>query len=76
MKPLDRREAIEWLGRSAVLGGLGLLAGLLGSRATASTPHETACSGAGRCGNCPAMPDCQLPRGLSARQVLRNEVTP
>jgi hypothetical protein len=60
-------------GRGAVFGALGLLAGLLGGRVAADRRRETPCSGGGRCNGCPALPDCELPRGLSARRVLGNE---
>lgn len=73
MKPVNRREAIRMVGRGVVAGCLGLLAGLLGSRVTAGGARETPCSGAGRCGGCPALAGCELPRGLSARRVLRQE---
>lgn len=73
MKEMNRREAIRMLGRGTMLGSLGLLTGFLGSRVTAPEPGETPCSGAGRCGTCPTLPVCKLPRGLSARRVLRNE---
>ncbi len=75
MKKMNRREAIRLLGRGTMLGGLGLLTGVLGSRITAG-PGKAQCSGAGRCGACPVLPGCELPRGLSARRVLRNETAP
>lgn len=75
MKKMNRREAIRLLGRGTMLGSLGLLTGLLGSRVVAGS-GEAPCSGAGRCGACPVLPGCELPRGLSARRVLRNEAIP
>lgn len=74
MKPMHRRDALRLLGRGAVFGGLGLLAGLLAGRTGGA--RETPCTGGGRCGACPALPDCGLPRGLSARTVLHKEATP
>lgn len=76
MKAMHRRDLLRLLGRGAVFGGLGLLAGLLAGRS--GDVRETPCTGDRRCGACPALPDCRLPRGLSARSVLRNshEVKP
>lgn len=76
MKAVNRRQAIRTLARGAVFGCLGLLTGALSSRVTPAAPCETSCSGAGRCGACPALSNCGLPRGLSARRVLKNGEAP
>lgn len=72
MKTMTRREMLRMIGRGAAFGGLGLLAALLGRRSASPALVETPCSGGGRCGACPALPGCGLPRGLSARLALGN----
>ena len=71
MKAITRRHCLQVTGRALVFGGLGLLAALLGRRVEAPGRREAACSGGGRCGTCPVLMGCELPRGLSARIVLR-----
>jgi hypothetical protein len=73
MKTMTRREMVGMLGRGAALGGLGLLAALLGQRATSPVSRETPCSGGGRCGACPALKGCGLPRGMSARLARHDQ---
>ena len=67
MKEINRRTALRAIGRGAIFGGLGMLALALGRHAGAPTRRETPCMGGGRCGKCPALAGCGLPRGLSAR---------
>lgn len=71
MNGMTRREMVRAIGRGVAFGGLGLLAVLLGRRAATPVRRETPCSGGGRCGACPALPGCGLPRGLSAQVALR-----
>ena len=68
---ITRRNCLRVAGRAMVFGGLGLLASRLGRRVEAPGPREAPCSGGDRCGVCPALTGCELPRGLSARIVLR-----
>jgi hypothetical protein len=70
MKTITRREWLRAAGRAMVFGGLGLLAAMLGRRAGPPARREVPCSGGGRCGACPALTGCELPRGQSARIVL------
>jgi len=70
MKPMNRREALQVLGRGMVFSTLGLLTAVLASRAGAPAPRESPCEGGGQCGHCPSLDNCTLPRGLSAQRVL------
>jgi hypothetical protein len=72
MKTITRREWLRVTGRAVVFGGLGLLAAMLGRRAGPPAQREDPCSGGDRCGVCPALTGCELPRGRSARIVLRH----
>lgn len=73
MKPMNRREALQVLGRGMVFSTLGLLTAVLASRTNAPAPRESPCEGGGQCGHCPSLDKCTLPRGLSAQRVLGKE---
>jgi hypothetical protein len=73
MKTIIRRDMMQTIGRGVAFGGLGLLAAVLTRRSAAPARRETPCSGGGRCGACPSLSGCGLPRGLSARVVRRDE---
>jgi hypothetical protein len=70
MKPMNRRDALQVLGRGVVFSSLGLLTAVLASRAGSPPRGESPCSGGGQCGHCPSLEHCGLPRGLSAQRVL------
>ena len=72
MQAINRRTALRAIGRGVVFGGLGLLALALGRQAGAPGRRETPCTGGGRCGACPALDTCALPRGMSARTRILN----
>lgn len=73
MNAMTRRDLVRTIGRGVALCGLGLLATALARRSVAPARREKPCSGGGRCGACPALADCGLPRGESARVTLRRE---
>jgi len=69
-RKLDRREFFRAVGRYSILGGLAALVGGLVRRGGAQPAGET-CIRQGYCSRCPVLASCGLPRGLSAKQVLR-----
>lgn len=62
--PIGRREALRAIGRGALAAALALGAGLLAARGQVS-----ACPADGRCGECPALADCRLPKSGPARRA-------
>jgi hypothetical protein len=64
-----RRALLRRAGRGAALAALAGVAAVLGVRRR-RRDGET-CINAGLCQRCEALSDCHLPRGASARRVLR-----
>jgi len=65
----SRRELLRGLGRAAGAAALAAAAIILGRRAAARA--DETCDRDGACRGCERLDDCLLPRGQSARGVLR-----
>jgi len=78
MKPValspneSRRVFLRGVGRTSLLGALGLLSVMLGRRAGAR-PEDARCRGPAPCGGCAAFDQCSRPAALQARLAQLGE---
>ena len=68
--PSTRREFFGHVTRGAILASLGVVSAVLAVRGRRAAAEQR-CISDGLCRGCPSLADCVLPRGMSARKVLR-----